>query len=71
TDSQTHFAFFLQTYQKFWDTQNYKINIDYQYIISVSRKSAEKQEKVCELLNDTETIFPGTNMTLAFKTATT
>jgi len=37
----------------------------------VSRKSAEKQEKVCELLNDTETIFPGTNMTLAFKTATT
>jgi hypothetical protein len=28
-------------------------------------------QKACELLNDTETIFPGTNMTLVFKTATT
>jgi len=28
-------------------------------------------QKACELLNDTETIFPDTNMTLVFKTATT
>jgi hypothetical protein len=28
-------------------------------------------QKVCELLNNTQTIFPGTNMTLVFKTATT
>ena len=27
-------------------------------------------EKICGLLNDTETVFPGSNLTLAFKMAT-
>ncbi|HPA29944.1 MAG TPA: hypothetical protein PK028_09605 [Bacteroidales bacterium] len=37
----------------------------------VTKKDNLAVQKVCELLNDTETIFPGTNMTLVFKTATT
>ncbi|MGB4284439.1 MAG: putative transposase, partial [Bacteroidales bacterium] len=37
----------------------------------VTKKDNLAVQNVCELLNDTETIFPGTNMTLVFKTATT
>ena len=37
----------------------------------VTKKDNLAVQKACELLNDTETIFPDTNMTLVFKTATT
>ena len=40
------------------------------YSLATKRDNLAVQ-KDCDLLNDTETIFPGTNMTLVFKTATT
>ena len=50
------------------DQQNNTLTIEL-YSLATPRDNSAV-EKICQLLNDTQTIFPGTNMALFYKTAT-
>ncbi len=43
---QKYEMYHRRTYQKFWDTQNYKLDIVYQYITWMSPKSVENRKRV-------------------------